>query len=97
MTQPQNGMPPLVDAGNRHLTTDLETDLTLGKIPVPGGETGVVTIRQGNATLTCPLTRVQVEQWIALLGQLRDMLSGSGKLAVASQQGIVAGVPGQLR
>jgi hypothetical protein len=88
MTQPS--LPPLVDAGNTHLNTDLVADLTLGKIPVPGGETGVVTIRQGNTTLTVTLDRAGTEQWIGLLGQLRDKLSGSGKIVVANNGGIVA-------
>lgn len=91
MTQPQ--LPALVDPGNQHLSTELKADLTLGKIPVPGGETGVATIRHGNTTLTLAFDRQAAEQWADLFGQLARMLSGSG-LVVASQQGLIAGTNG---
>ena len=98
MTQPSLGgpqLPPLVDPGNTHLTAEIESDLVIGKAPVPGGEVGIGTIRQGNTTLTVPFTRDRAEQWIAVLIQLRDMLSGSGKLVTATQAPIVAASQGQ--
>lgn len=91
MTSPQR---PLFDSGNARLSTDLPADIDIGKIPVPGGELGIATIRQGNTTLTIPLDRQGAQTWASLFTQLADMLSTSGKLAVANG-GIVPAVPGQ--
>jgi hypothetical protein len=79
MTQPLDlSELPLVDAGNMHARTDVPTTMITGKIPVPGGEIGLVTIRQCNTTITIPLTREQAGTWAGMLAQLRDMLSGTG-------------------
>lgn len=92
MSQPP--LPALFDQGNPNLSTDLRADLTLGKIPVPGGEAGVATIRQGNTTITLTFDHKSAGQWADLFGQLRDMLSGSG-LVVANQPGLITGTAGQ--
>ena len=93
MTQPQ--LPALVDPGNQHLTTDLQADLMLGKIPVPGGEAGVATIRQGNTTLTLTFDKASAEQWAENFSRLAAMLSGSG--LVVAGQGLVTGTNGQRK
>jgi hypothetical protein len=90
-------LPPLVDAGNTMLSTDLSADLVIGKVPVPGGETGLATIRQGNTTLTIPLDRDGADRWSQVFGQLRDMLSGSGLAVVTAPKGLAAARPGQVR
>ena len=97
MTQPQipPGQRPLFDTGNTRLTTDLTADLDIGKVAVPGGELGIATIRQGNTTLTIPLSREGAELWAGLLTQLRDMLSPSGKLVTAQAAPIIQAVAGQ--
>ena len=94
MTQPQR---PLFDAGNTRLTTDVPADLDIGKIPVPGGEIGIATIRQGNTTLTIVLDHDGAETWAGLFSQLAGLLSGSGKIVVASRSPLAAAAAGQSR
>lgn len=85
----------LFDNANTRLSTDLQADLDVGKIPVPGGEIGFATIRQGNTTISVPLDRGGALLWAQLLAQLADALSASGKLAVAPPGSIVPAVAGQ--
>lgn len=86
---------PLFDPGNVRINPDLPVDMDLGKIPVPGGEAGVVTFRQGNTTMTLFLDRESAGQFGDLFHQLRDNLSGSGKLATAVKSPLAQGIPGQ--
>lgn len=92
--QPQQGR-PLFDIGNTHLTPELSADMDIGKIPVPGGEVGVATLRQGNATLTLFLDRAAAGQFGDLFHQLRDNLSETGKLATGAGAALVQAVSGQ--
>lgn len=81
-----DGLPPLFDAGNVLLATSVPCNMAVGKIPSPGGELGVLTIRTTTTTLTLTLTRKECEDWVQNLTVLRDALSGAG-LQVASKPG----------
>jgi hypothetical protein len=73
----QEAMPPLTDPGNI-LLARVPCNLVTGKIPVPDGELGVLTIRTPDITFTVLLTKAEVIQWADTLALLRDVLSGSG-------------------
>lgn len=74
--QPPGGLPPLLDPGNA-LLSKMTSSMIAGKLPTPDGETGVVTIRQGNTTLTLIMDKSEVIQWAESLACLRDSMSGS--------------------
>lgn len=79
--------PPLVDLGNVLLTAGLPCTLQTGLVPQPDGrQAGVATIRTPDASLTVTLDRAGVQDWIRLLTQLRDSLSGSGLIVAAPGQ-----------
>lgn len=89
---------PLFDIGNPGIRTDLNAQLLVGKVPVPGGgEAGFATIRQGNTTISIPLDRNGADEWSKVFAQLRDMLSSSGLSVAVAPKGIVPAIPGQLR
>lgn len=83
--------PPLVDIGHPGIRFDLEAFLYTGKFPLPAGEVGLVTIRQGNTTLTIPLDKDGLRSWIARLEELDATMSGSG-LVIAGRPGIIPAV-----
>lgn len=90
------GAQPLFDIGNTNLRTDLNANLLVGKVPVPGGgEAGFATIRQGNTTISVPLDRDGADQWCQVFGQLRDMLSASGLAVATIPKGVIPAVAGQ--
>jgi hypothetical protein len=79
MTQPApvpDGLPPLFDTGNQMIAVT-PCHMVTGKVDVPDGERGVLTIRNANTTLTVILAKADVVQWIETLGGLRDALSGA--------------------
>ena len=86
---------PLFDMANTAIQVDALAMLDIGKVPLPGGgEIGFATIRLGNATLSVPLNKETAGVWSDLLGQLRDMLSGSG-LVTAVKAPLAVAVKGQ--
>jgi hypothetical protein len=90
-----DGLPPLYDTGNWLLATAVPSQLLTGKLPVPAGEVGIVTIRTTTATITVTLTRGDAAEWADTLAELRDSLSGSGLQAANTPSGLV--VPGRRR
>jgi hypothetical protein len=87
---------PLFDAGSTDIRTDLSAIVVVGKVPLPGGgEIGFATIRLANTTLHIPLDRDGADQWSQVLGQLRDMLSGSGLAVPTAPKGLAIARPGQ--
>lgn len=95
MTTPNGAGRPLFDNANGRLSPALQADLDIGKIPVPGGEIGFATIRQGNATISVPLDHDGAELWSKMFAQLAGLLAPSGKLAVAQPGAIIPAVQGQ--
>jgi hypothetical protein len=95
MTTPNGPGRQLFDNANVRMRHDIPSDLDIGKVPVPGGEIGFATIRQGNTTLSVPLDHAGASQWADLLCQLRDMLSASGKIVVAQPGAIIPAGAGQ--
>lgn len=85
------GMPPLFDAGNGLLMTEAPSHLSTGKQELPGGgEIGIITIRTATTTLTLPLAKAAVKEWMDTFVHLYGALSES-KLAVASKRGLITG------
>jgi len=79
MTQPvldENGLPPLLDAGNS-LLARVPCHMVTGKLPTPDGECGVLTIRTADVTLTLILDKASVSQWTDAMAGLRDALSSA--------------------
>ena len=95
MTMPNGRGRPLFDNANARLSPNAPADLDIGKVPVPGGEIGFATIRQGNTTLSVPLDHAGAVQWAGLLAQLADLLAPSGKIVAAQPGAIVPALPGQ--
>jgi len=87
MTQPGD-LPPLFDTGNTLLQTDVPAAMLTGKVPVPDGERGVVTIRTTSATLTVTLTKADAEQWAASFADLAASLSGAGLVVPSRGQAV---------
>jgi hypothetical protein len=69
---------PLFDPANPP-QSKVPASLLVGKIPVPEGELGVVTIRLASGvTLPVLLDKAETGQWADSLAMLRDSLSGAG-------------------
>lgn len=86
-----DGMPPLFDPGNPLLAVNVPSIWTTGKMPVPGGDRGIVTIRTTTATLTVTADRQGVSDWADLLADLRDQMSASGLVTVAVPSKLATG------
>ena len=86
-----DGLPPLFDTGNLMLAIGEPGQLIIGKVPVPGGEMGIVTIRTRTTTLTLALDKAMSVDWRDTLAQLCDQLSGTSLIVPsASQAGAIA-------
>lgn len=81
----------LVDPGNKLLGRYPEEHL-VGKYPTPDGEIGVLTIWQGNSTMTLFLDKAQAAKLAEDVAALRDALSTG---LVVPRQGLIQGQAGQ--
>jgi hypothetical protein len=86
-----DGLPPLFDTGNMMLTLGEPAQLLIGKVPVPYGELGIVTVRTRTTTLTVALDKAMAGDWRDTLEQLHDQLSGTSLIVPnAAQAGAIA-------
>ena len=95
MTMPNGAGRQLFDNANARLSPALQADLDIGKIPVPGGEIGFATIRQGNTTISVPLDHAGAELWAKMFAQLAGLLAPSGKIVTVQAGMIIPAGPGQ--
>lgn len=80
---------PLWDTGNTLLEIGEPGQLTIGKMPIPDGEIGIVTIRTRTTTLTLSLNKAIASDWVETLIELRDALSGSSLIIPGRGQAAV--------
>jgi hypothetical protein len=85
MTTPQQA--PLFDVGNPLLRQG-PARLDTGSITMPAGKIGLVTIRNASTTLTQFMGAEDLREWVVLLNDLADQLSGG--IVVASASDIAA-------